>query len=348
MSTFRVGVTHDFLDPQGRLTYRNIGLGLLEGAPGVEYSFLAPATAGTMTPAVHAGCGAVLSLTPAWNADSFTPDPGDLLLVARFGVGYDMCDIAAFNEAGVLLTISRGATDEPVAAGVLAMLLALTHRLPIKDRLVREGRWHERAHYQGSEIFGKTLGIVGLGGAGRALARLVAPFRMRVLACDPFLRPADAAAHGAQLVEDLGELFAQADYVSVHCALNESTRGLIRAEHFARMKPEALFFNAARGPVVVEADLIEALRSGHLAGAGLDVFEQEPPAPDNPLLAMENVLLTPHAVCWTHEGFQGVGETACRSILQLARGEQPFGLVNPEAWEHPRFRERLRRVLGRA
>ncbi|HLK60481.1 MAG TPA: NAD(P)-dependent oxidoreductase [Chthonomonadaceae bacterium] len=343
---FQVGITRDFLAEGGKLTYKDIGLGLLEAEPRCRYAFLAEYQS-PMRPEQIASLDAVLSLTPGWKAETFAGGAERLLIVARFGVGYDMCDVAALTANDVLLTITPGATDLPVAGGVLAMMLALSRRLFTKDRLVREGRWSERAYYQGTEIAGKVLGIVGFGGAGRELRRLIAPFGMRVLAYDPFVSDALLAEHQAQRASTLEALFAQSDYVSLHCLLNEETRGLIDQRLFDLMKPTAYFFNAARGPIVNEADLIAALQGGRIAGAGLDVFEQEPPAPDNPLLQMENVLLAPHAVCWTDECFQAIGESAVRSILSVLRGERPFGLLNPEVLERQGFQRKAEALQAR-
>jgi phosphoglycerate dehydrogenase-like enzyme len=333
---FEVGITRDFIAENGHLTYKDIGLRLLEAESRCHYAFLAEHQ-NPVRPEQIAGLDAVLSLTPGWKAETFAAGAERLLIVARFGVGYDMCDVAALTAHDVLLTITPGATDLPVAGGVLAMMLALSRRLFAKDRLVREGRWNERAYYQGTEIAGKVLGIVGFGGAGRELRRLIAPFGMTVMAYDPFVSDTILAEHGASRAESLADLFAQSDYVSIHCLLNEETRGLINKALFDMMKPTAYFFNAARGPIVNEADLIQALQSGQIAGAGLDVFEQEPPALDNPLLHMDNVLLAPHAVCWTDECFQAIGESAVRSILSAMQGEKPFGLLNPEVLERKGF-----------
>jgi phosphoglycerate dehydrogenase-like enzyme len=341
---FTVGITRDFVDAEGRLTYRDIGLGLLEADPAVRYTFF-PTLSTPMPPAMVADVNAVLSLTPVWNRATFADGAERLLIVARFGVGYDMCDVAAFTDNDVLLTITPGATDMPVAGGVLAMMLALTRRLLAKDRLVREGRWSERGQYQGTEIAGKVLGIVGFGGAGKTLRRLVDPFGMRVLAHDPYVTDEVLAEHRVERSASLPELFAESDFVSIHCLLNDETRGLIGRDLLSRMKPSAYFFNAARGPIVNEGELIETLREGRIAGAGLDVFQDEPPETDNPLLRMDNVLLTPHAVCWTDECFQAIGMTAIRSILSVSRSEKPFGMVNPEVWDRPRFRAKLREAV---
>lgn len=343
---FQVGITRDFLGAEGRLTYKDIGLGLLDNESRCTYRFLDEHKS-PVTPEQAAAFDAVLSLTPGWKAETFAGGAERLLLVARFGVGYDTCDVGALTANNVLLTITSGATDHPVAGGALAMMLALSRRLFTKDRLVREGRWGERSNYMGTDIAGKTLGIVGLGGAGKRLRQLVAPFEMKVLAYDPVLPDSAFAEQGAQRASTLEELFAASDYISVHCPLNDATQGLVNKSLFRLMKPTAYFFNAARGPIVKEADLIDALQSGQIAGAGIDVFEQEPPPLDNPLLQMDNVILAPHAVCWTDECFQAIGESAIRSILSVLRGERPFGLLNPEVLEQPGFQKKRDAMLAR-
>lgn len=343
---FTVGVTRDFLTASGELTYKDIGLGNIEAEPKSQYAFFEQHHA-PVTPEQIANVDAVLSLGAGWKAETFAQGAERLLIVARFGVGYDMCDVPALTANSVLLTIARGSTDLPVAGGVLGMMLALSRRMFIKDRLVREGRWQERAYYQGTEISGKVLGIVGYGGQGRELRRLVEPFGMKVIAFDPYLSDEALASQKVERCESLEDLFAQSDYVSIHCLLNEQTKGLIHRDLFRRMKPTAYFLNAARGPIVNEADLIEALESGTIAGAGIDVFEQEPPSPDNPLLKMENVILAPHSICWTEECFQAMGDLATRSILSVMRGETPFGLLNPEVLESKGFQKKRDAMLER-
>ncbi len=318
------------------MSYKDIGLGLLDAEPSCGYRFLDDMK-NPVSPDQIADCDAVLSLTPAWNSETFARGAERLLIVARFGVGFDMCGVAELTSNNALLTITPGATDQPVAGGVLAMMLALSRRLFAKDRLVREGRWSEKSNYMGTDIAGKTLGIVGLGGAGKRLCQLVKPFSMRVTAYDPVLQDQDFIVNGVQRAATLEGLFAESDYVSIHCPLNESTNGLIDKRLFGLMKPAAYFINTARGPIVKEVDLIEVLRSGRIAGAGIDVFEQEPPAADHPLFSMDNVILAPHGVAWTDECFQAIGESAVRSILSVKRGEVPFGLLNPEVLEREGF-----------
>ncbi len=338
--SFTIGITRDFLGPDGVLSYRDIGIGLIEQERGMSWRYLDEHRP-EVGPDQLEGLDAVLSLTPRWSAASFR-GVDRLLAVARFGVGYDMCDVAAFREHGVALTLAVGATDAPVAGGVLAMMLALTRRLLVKDRLVRSGRWHERALHQGRELTGATLGILGFGGAGRALRELVRPFGMRVLVHDPLVDDAVLAERGAERAS-LEELFARSDHLSIHCPLLPATRGLVGGRLIGLMKPDAYLYNAARGPIVVERDLIAALTERRIAGAGLDVFEEEPPSA-SPLFEMDNVVLAPHSICWTHECFRAIGETAVRSLIAIHRGERPRGLIDPQAWEQPRlsaYRARL-------
>src|SRR5438105_2700927 len=184
--SFQVGITRDFIGPDGCMSYKDIGLGLLDSEPVCAHRFFDQHVS-PVAPEQIAECDAVLALTPGWTSETFAQGADRLLIVARFGVGYDMCDVAAMTANNVLFTITPGATDHPVAGGVLAMMLALSRRLFIKDRLVREGHWHDRANYMGTDIAGKTLGIVGFGGAGRRLRQLVEPFGMQILAYDPIL-----------------------------------------------------------------------------------------------------------------------------------------------------------------
>ncbi len=251
---FEIGITRDFIAESGVLTYKDIGLGLLDAEPRCRHEFF-PAHNSPLLPEQIANVDAVLSLAPAWKASTLAAGAERLLIVARFGVGYDMCDVPALTANNVLLTITPGATDLPVASGVLAMMLALSRKLFTKDRLVREGRWNSRSNHMGTEISGKTLGIVGFGGAGRELHRLIAPFRMNVLAYDPFVSEAVLKEHNVSRSDSLEDLFTKSDYISVHCLLNEQTRGLINARLFDVMKPTAYFLNTARGPIVVEQDL---------------------------------------------------------------------------------------------
>jgi D-3-phosphoglycerate dehydrogenase len=339
---FRVGLTHDFLKPDGTLAFGDIGLDQLERAAGVSWEFLPPpdgATPDELTAGQIQGYDALLVLAPRISAA--TLDGADrLLVVARFGVGYDTVDVAACTQAGVLLTITPDGVRRPVASSVLAYMLALSLRLVDKDRLTRAGRWADKVDCLGMGLTGRTLGIIGLGNIGREILRLVRPLEMRCLTVDPYLSAAQAAAEGVELV-DLETLLAASDVVSVNCPLTPATHHLLNAERLALMKPTAYLINTARGPIIDQRALTAALVERRLAGAALDVFETEPVDPNDPLLRLDNVILAPHAICWTDECFSGNGASACRSILEVAAGRLPRYVVNREVLDHPRLRQRL-------
>ncbi|OGG56307.1 MAG: dehydrogenase [Candidatus Handelsmanbacteria bacterium RIFCSPLOWO2_12_FULL_64_10] len=334
--TFRVGVTRDFLRPDGTLGFGDIGLSLLDNAPGVVYEFLAENTPELRADQVK-DYDALLVLAPRVTAA--TIEGADrLTVVARFGVGYDNVDVEACARRGVLITITPDGVRRPVAVAVLTLVLALSHKLLIKDRLTRAGRWAEKLDHMGMGVTGRTLGVIGLGNIGREVFALARPFGMRHLACDPYATSAEA---GAELV-DLKTLLGASDFVCICCALTPETHHLINAERLALMKPTAYLINAARGPILDQQALTAALRERRIQGAGLDVFEQEPIDPGDPILTLDNVIVAPHAICWTDECFLGNGRSACESILDVAAGRVPRHVVNRAALDHPRLKERLR------
>ena len=214
----------------------------------------------------------------------------------------------------------------------------------IKDRLTRDGRWDEKLDYMGLGITGRTLGLVGLGNIGREVFKLAQPFEMRHLAYDPYATPEQAETAGVELV-DLETLLRTSDFVSICCALTPETHHLINAERLALMKETAYLINAARGPIVDQAALTVALRENRIQGAALDVFEQEPVDPNDPILTLDNVIVTPHGICWTDECFLGNGRSACESILDVAAGRIPNNIVNRDALDNPRFQEKLHRYM---
>jgi phosphoglycerate dehydrogenase-like enzyme len=229
----------------------------------------------------------------------------------------------------------------PVATIAVAFILALSLGLPVKSRLAREGRWSERADHPGVGLPGRTLGIVGLGGIGRELVRLMQPFGMTILAADPHIDKDTAEQAGATLT-DLDELLKLSDFVVVACLLNDSTRRLLNADRLRLMKPSAYLINVARGPIIDEAALIETLAKGRIAGAALDVFEREPPDPSNPLLAMDNVISTAHCLCWTDTFVEAVGNDAITGVVDALNGRLPPYVVNPDAKAHARVRGWIR------
>ena len=337
---FHVGLTRDFLMPDGTLAFGDIGLDLLEQARGVKHEFLAENTK-ELTASQVRDFDALLVLAPRVTAA--TLDGADRLTVlARFGVGYDTVDVDACTRNAVLLTITPDGVRRPVATSVIAYLLALSHKMFAKDRLTRDGRWAEKLAHMGVGLTGRVLGIVGFGNIGREVAKLATPLDLRIITADPYVSREQAAAAGADLV-DLDTLMRTADFVSVNCALTAETRHLIDGRRLGLMRRTAFLINTARGPVVDEPALTAALRERRIAGAALDVFEQEPPDPANPLFTLDNVLLAPHAICWTDECFLNNGRSACQSILDVAAGRLPRHIVNRAVVDAPRLRQKLRR-----
>lgn len=332
--SFRVGLTRDFLTQDGRVGWGEIGLDALTSAPEVEWDFV-DSDAAELPASVAATYDALVVLTPEVSAATVR-GVDRLRIVARFGVGYDNVDVPACTEAGVLLTITPDGVRRPVAVAALSMMLALLHRLRDKDQLVRTGRWHDKLDYMGTSPRGRVLGLLGWGNIGREVSAVCAPLGMRQLAADPYADPATAAAAGVELC-DLDRLFAEADVLIVTCALTPATRHLVNADRLARMRPTAYLVNIARGPIVDQQALTTALVERRIAGAALDVFESEPPSPDDPLLGLDNVLLAPHAAAWTDEIALGNGTSAIRAVLDVAAGRVPAYVVNPAALNHPKL-----------
>jgi D-3-phosphoglycerate dehydrogenase len=332
---FRVALTRDFLGPDGTLTYGDIGLGLLDAAD-VRHEFLSKSSPELRADEVR-GYDGLLVLGPRISAVTLEA-PERLLVVARFGVGYDNVDVEACTRAGVALTITPDGVRRPVAAAAMTLLLALSHKLLLKDRLTRSGRWGEKLAYMGTGLSGRTLGIIGFGNIGRELVKLARPFDLRCVAHDPHV----LLAEDVELLP-LDDLLRAVDFVCVCCALTPETRHLINAQRLALMKPTAYLINVARGPIVDQRALTRVLLAGGIAGAGLDVFEQEPVDPADPILTLDNVIVAPHALCWTDECFRGIGTSACQSIVEIATGRVPRYVVNRDIIENPLFRAKLNR-----
>ncbi|MDQ0469362.1 NAD(P)-dependent oxidoreductase [Labrys wisconsinensis] len=345
MTAPRIGLTADLFDSRGRPMFGTGPLDLLAQA-GLTWTRLPP-DGGAIDPAAVADFDALLIGGSRLGEASLARDGGRLRIVARNGVGHDAVDGAALARRGILLTNSPVAVRHPVAAMALAFMLALGMRLPLKARLAREARWAERGDFPGTGLPGRTLAIVGVGGIGRELVRLVQPFGMRILAADPFVAPAQLAGLPVELMP-LEAALAQADFVVIACLLNETTRKLIDAPRLALMKPTAFLINVARGPIVDEAALIAALQAGSIAGAGLDVFEREPADPANPLLAMDTVIATPHSLCWTDGFVDGVARDAIKGIVAAMQGRLPDHVVNPDAIGHGRVGQWLGKSAGPA
>jgi len=335
-----VGLDRGFLNAEGQLAWGTIGVEPLDEAPNVEVGYMA-AHDGRLTPEHVRGWHGLVLGGPAVTKETLT-EAGDLIVLARAGVGYDRIDVDACTAADVALCTTPAASRHAVASASFAYVVALAKRMVDKDRLVRQNRWDLRGAYCGNEIYRQTLGIVGFGNTGAELARLVAPFEMRVLTYDPYLDAARARSLGVETVP-LDDLMRQADFVCVHALLNEGTRGLIGDAQFRLMKPTAYFVNCARGPIHNERALIAALQERRIAGAGLDVFEEEPLAPDSPLIALDNVMLSPHTMAHTRELSIWMGNINSEQMLAAARGENPGSVVNRAVLDRPGFQAKLAR-----
>jgi D-3-phosphoglycerate dehydrogenase len=342
MQPIRVGITRDFLLADGTLGYGDIGLSLLD-RPEIEREFLVGSQP-EIPPEVADQYDALLVLAPRVT-ERTVAGCKRLGLIARFGVGYDSVDVPACTRHDVMLTITPDGVRRPVAVSALTLILALAHKLLIKDKLTRAGRWNEKLDHQGMGLAGRTLGLIGLGNIGREVFRVALPLGMRHIGYDPFVNAEQATTMGVQWLE-LDPLLAEADFVVICCALTDQTRKLIDARRLALLKPTAYLINVARGPIVDQAALTAALQQKKFAGAGLDVFDPEPIDPRDPLLVLDNVILSPHALCWTDECFLGNGRSACEAILDYAAGRPPRHVVNREVLERPGLLAKLQRFAS--
>ncbi len=338
---FRVGVTRDFMKPDGSSDLDNIAGPLFDEA-GLYWEYIAENTS-ELTAAQVKDYDALLVLGAGITADTFTGNDR-LAIVARFGVGYDKVDVQACTDNGVLLTIAPDGVRRPVATSILTLVLSLSHQLLIKDRLIRSGRWEDTKDYMGMGLVGRTLGLVGMGNIGKETFKLAKPFGMKHITYDPYVTPTDVEEVDAELV-DLDTLMRTADFVCVCCPLSEDTRGLIDGRCIGLMKPTAYLINTARGPIVDQKALTEALQNRRIQGAGLDVFEKEPIDTDDPLLSMDNVIVTPHSICWTDECFDGNGKSACESIISVASGKMPTWIVNRSVQESEKLHKKMKQWM---
>ncbi len=333
---YRVGITRDILDSSGAPAFGETALDILRNARHIEWEYL-PELVSVVTPDHAARYDAIYVNNPRVPETAVAREDCRLRVVARHGVGYDSVDVAAMTRAGVIVTHTPSSMPRPVATIALTFVLALAGRLFFKDRITRTGRWNERMDNMGMGLTGRTLGVVGAGRIGKELLRMARTFDVKLLAADPYVNAIELGYLGARKV-DLDTLMAESDFVVVCCLLNDETRHLVGAPQVARMKPTGYFINVARGPIVDEAALIDALRARRIAGAALDVFEREPVAPDNPLLAMDSVIVTPHSLCWTDECFHNMASTGLASIVDALAGRRPEFIVNRDVLEHPRVR----------
>ena len=268
----------------------------------------------------------------------------NLLIISTNGAGFDTINVKDCTDAGVLVVNQTGGNAEAVATLVLAMVLMLSKQIIQTNHALRHGTMHDRSVFMGNDVKGRTIGIVGIGNVGRRVAELCRGlFGIQVIACDPYLDEQTIAARGAVKVM-LDELLRRADFVSINCPLDEGTRGMIGAREFALMQPHAYFITTARGFIHDERALAEALRSKRIAGAGLDVWDKEPPAADHPLLQFDNVIASPHTAGMTREARANMGRIAAEQLVMTLDGKRPPRIVNPQVW--PAYAERFEQTFG--
>lgn len=256
----------------------------------------------------------------------------NLKAVVRAGAGYDSIDLDAATAHGICVANTPDAHTESTAVFTISLLLSVVRQVGFGNVEMKKGAWPHRSTTLNMDLNDKILGIVGLGRIGSRVAELAHAFGLRVHAYDPYIAPGYAFTRRVQQAESLEALLGIADIVTLHTPLNSETRGMMNAERFAQMKQGAILVNASRGPVVVEQDLVAALQSGHLGGAALDVWDPEPPSPDNPLRFMDNVVATPHMAANTREGRARSRANAAKQILQVLAGKRPSALLNPDVW----------------
>jgi phosphoglycerate dehydrogenase-like enzyme len=341
IAEFCVGFSADFCDDQGQLAFPDVGLSMLKGHPGLSHEFLREYQP-VYSPHQLANYDVLISLKPKITARSLE-ETTRLCAIGRCGVGYDNVDLDACTAHGIAVYITPGGVVRPVAESILLFVLALSHRLTIKDSHVRQGRWVESTRKLGREPRDRIVGTIGLGNIASEAIRLLRVLDVhRFVAFDPYTTSERSSKLGVDLVS-LEELLRISDYVLVNCPLTPQTCGLLGTAQFELMKSDAVLINTARGPIVDETALIEALQTGQIAGAALDVFEQEPLSPSSPLAAMDNVILTSHSIAWTEELFRDMGRIDCLGALAIYRGEAPRDVVNPKVLTESSFLAKLER-----
>ena len=268
----------------------------------------------------------------------------NLLVACSTGAGYDMIDVDACTDNGIIVCNQSGTNNEAVAEHAFGLILGLSKKITAADRGMRTIDKMSRAGFTGNDIYGKTLGIVGFGHIGTRTAEIAKAFRMNVIAYDPYVEDDEIAKRGARKV-DWETLFTTSDYISVHCPRSDETLGMISTAAFEKMKPTAYFISTARGGIHDETALAKALEAKQLAGAGLDVWWEEPTPKDHPLLQFDNVIATPHHAGLTEEAMTNMGVWAAEQWIDIFEARVPPRLINPEAW--PKFQDRFAERLGK-
>lgn len=337
----QIGLTDDFLLADGALSFPGYDLGALRHSPAADLCRIAGGS--VLSAKALTGIDVLISvpLMGALTRDTLA-QAHSLTGIIRVGVGCEDVDLAACTAAGVAVVVPAEAVRRPTAVAALTLMLALATRLVEKDRLTRQGpdMWHRRTEMRGHNLTGRVLGLVGCGNIGSDLATLVKPLGVRVIAFDPALSDADATSLGIELA-NLDQVIANSDFISIHCPLTPNTRHLFNAGRIARMKPGAALINTARGGIIDQDALVAALASGHLSGAGLDVFDPEPLSLGHPLLSTDGIILSAHALNWTEELDEDLAAQNVAAVLDLMAGRIPHKVVNADVLTTPEFTRKL-------
>ncbi len=323
---FKVGISGDLLNSKNEPCFGLGPLNLLKDRGDVEISWMDKSII-ELDSEMTSKFDAILLNLPKANATCVSQSNCKLKIISRFGVGFDSVDIVAMKRKNIVVTNTPNAVRRPVAVAALTMIFAAAGKLLQKDFLVRSGNWDERTNFMGTGLAKKTLGVVGAGNIGSETIKLSNPFFNNILAYDPFKSQNQLSQIGATKV-DLKELANNSDFIVILCNLDDNTKGMINSDFFSNMKKSAYIFNLSRGPVINEIHLENAIESKIIAGAGLDVTEEEPLSTQSRLLKFENVIITPHALCWTDECFNDIAKEAINSILNFKDNKPILNQVN--------------------
>jgi phosphoglycerate dehydrogenase-like enzyme len=357
MSDFYLKFSGDLSDAEGK-PVGDLALDLLAQAPHVRYGFLEDQQPLPDDPTYQdrlysmeidknhvAEASGIVICRPWVKSSAFIDGAANLVAIGRAGIGYDKIDLQACTSNDVVVFNSPHGLTHSTASAALLFILALSKKLPLQERIAREYRWDLQKDAVGDDLIGQTLGIVGFGKSGQELARLIAPFQMRIIAFSPHADPVQAKALGATLVRSLEELLLESDYVSLHGRLDARTHHLIRERELSLMKPTAYLINVARGEMIEEETLIHFLRDRRIAGAGLDVFETEPLPLTSPLIGLDNVILTPHWLASTRQSGRATMVQIIEGMLRVSCGELPHNILNIEVLDRIGFKAKLRRHM---
>lgn len=309
------------------------GLRILERSEGIDIVLLEGSSSNRSLEGIIRDANAIL-VRIAEIGRSLIEDSSSLKVIAKHGVGYDNIDVTAATEKRIPVTFTPGSNANTVAEHTIGFLLLMAKNLCFAHMAVKNGKFTKRESFTGKELYEKSLGIIGLGRIGGALARkCLKAFDMKVIAFDPFITDEYASDIGAELVGDLGDLLKMSDFVSIHAPLTAMTKNLIGERELLMMRKTAFIFNTARGGIINEQALCKALTERWIAGAALDVFVNEPPTIDNPLLGLDNVIVTPHLGGMTEEAMSRAAVMAAEDILRVLDGKRPEHIINPEIYD---------------